>query len=472
MLPDSNVNEPASHGFVKFTVSQQPGNPMGTVINNQAAIYFDFNDPIFTNIYSHTVGDDFVEMTGQSGDLSVSGHVTTWYGQPVDSAEMRLTNLCPVYSDADGYFLFENIDTAVYSLTGKKNSTHITEGVTVLDMIKLKDHILGANTLNTYQILAADLNHSNTVTTFDLVVFRKMILGMETNDQYRQWKFFRADYDPTAPILPSDPPANAYIYDPLDMNLDGQDFLAVQPGNVLDESMVEPASINTQFYFEPMPIENGQMRVNVKANEYTKVNAFQFGLKWDADILQYAASESVLLGASFDIGVYSPSPNQVSIAYIGNELTASADAVLFTLIFNVLGNTGDATPLSLDETNLPLQVVVDTCKLASPSVITTDITISEPNTVIEFEDTDLHITVAPNPVRQGGDIQLWVSSKKAEIINIQMFDLSGALIESSTLNVPLGQSFHRLMTPLPKGVYLLKVKDGKEAEMAGKIVVH
>ena len=56
MLPDSNINEAASHGFVSFTVLQQPGNPDDTEIENRAAIYFDFNEPVMTNTTLHTVG--------------------------------------------------------------------------------------------------------------------------------------------------------------------------------------------------------------------------------------------------------------------------------------------------------------------------------------------------------------------------------------------------------------------------------
>ena len=60
LLPDSNVNEPASHGFIKFRVPQQPDNPDGTFIENSAAIYFDFNDPVITNTTFHTIGDHFI----------------------------------------------------------------------------------------------------------------------------------------------------------------------------------------------------------------------------------------------------------------------------------------------------------------------------------------------------------------------------------------------------------------------------
>ncbi len=56
LLPDSNVNEAASHGFVKFRVRQRPFTPLGTVIRNQAAIYFDFNEPVYTAEIFHTVG--------------------------------------------------------------------------------------------------------------------------------------------------------------------------------------------------------------------------------------------------------------------------------------------------------------------------------------------------------------------------------------------------------------------------------
>jgi hypothetical protein len=48
LLPDSNVNEAASHGFVSFRI--KPFEPVlpGTIIENIANIYFDFNDPVIT----------------------------------------------------------------------------------------------------------------------------------------------------------------------------------------------------------------------------------------------------------------------------------------------------------------------------------------------------------------------------------------------------------------------------------------
>lgn len=48
-LPDSNANEAASHGFLRFSIRPFADLALGTVIQNEADIYFDFNPPIRTN---------------------------------------------------------------------------------------------------------------------------------------------------------------------------------------------------------------------------------------------------------------------------------------------------------------------------------------------------------------------------------------------------------------------------------------
>ena len=47
-LPDSNTNEPASQGFVKFRIMANTALLAGDAIENTANIYFDFNAPIIT----------------------------------------------------------------------------------------------------------------------------------------------------------------------------------------------------------------------------------------------------------------------------------------------------------------------------------------------------------------------------------------------------------------------------------------
>ena len=49
MLPDSNRNEPESHGFVFFSIKARNGVRLGDTLRNRAAIYFDFNEAVLTN---------------------------------------------------------------------------------------------------------------------------------------------------------------------------------------------------------------------------------------------------------------------------------------------------------------------------------------------------------------------------------------------------------------------------------------
>ncbi len=48
-LPDSNINEPLSHGYVQYKVKLKDSLAIGTNISNTAFIYFDFNAPVVTN---------------------------------------------------------------------------------------------------------------------------------------------------------------------------------------------------------------------------------------------------------------------------------------------------------------------------------------------------------------------------------------------------------------------------------------
>ena len=65
LLPDSNVNQAGSNGFVKFSIHPRVDAPLETVIENDAAIYFDFNDPVITNTVFHRLGENFVVGTWQ-----------------------------------------------------------------------------------------------------------------------------------------------------------------------------------------------------------------------------------------------------------------------------------------------------------------------------------------------------------------------------------------------------------------------
>lgn len=55
LLPDSNVNEMGSHGWVRFRCLAKTGLPANTVLNNTSYIYFDFNAAVITNTTLNTL---------------------------------------------------------------------------------------------------------------------------------------------------------------------------------------------------------------------------------------------------------------------------------------------------------------------------------------------------------------------------------------------------------------------------------
>lgn len=56
-LPDSNANEPESHGYIQVVANLKPGLAEGTQIHNTAEIYFDFNEAVITNTVVNTLKD-------------------------------------------------------------------------------------------------------------------------------------------------------------------------------------------------------------------------------------------------------------------------------------------------------------------------------------------------------------------------------------------------------------------------------
>lgn len=71
MLPAKQDDEPGSQGSINFSISQKENLPLGTVINNTAEIFFDFNEPIVTNTTENVI----VEKTTSIKEVSVSNEI-------------------------------------------------------------------------------------------------------------------------------------------------------------------------------------------------------------------------------------------------------------------------------------------------------------------------------------------------------------------------------------------------------------
>ena len=91
-LPDSTTNSEGSNGFLTFHVDQVPDLAPGTVINNDADIYFDFELPITTNTTVHKIFEGFVEVLNIE-DLTIEGKEIFMYPNPT-------TNLITIQSES------------------------------------------------------------------------------------------------------------------------------------------------------------------------------------------------------------------------------------------------------------------------------------------------------------------------------------------------------------------------------------
>jgi hypothetical protein len=94
-----------------------------------------------------------------------------------------------------------------YTVTPSKTN-NVLCGVTTFDLVLISKHILGLELLDSpYKIIAADANNSNSVTTADLVAIRKLILLIdETFPDAPSWRFVDANFTFVNPANPFAPP--------------------------------------------------------------------------------------------------------------------------------------------------------------------------------------------------------------------------------------------------------------------------
>lgn len=121
LLPDSNVNEPASHGLIEFTIDQKSSNPIGTEIENTAEIYFDFNPAIVTNTVLNTI-----VLPTNIEEIKLSNAISV-YPNPTDG-RIRIS-FNSIREDEVSIALFDITGRKVNELTQNKKMT----GTQVLD---------------------------------------------------------------------------------------------------------------------------------------------------------------------------------------------------------------------------------------------------------------------------------------------------------------------------------------------------
>jgi subtilisin-like proprotein convertase family protein len=232
-------------------------------------------------------------------------------------------------------------------------------GVTTFDLVLISKHILGIAPLNSpYKIIAADANKSNTVTTFDLVEIRKLILLI--NNHYpnnTSWRFVKKGFvfpNPANPLQTAFPEV-ANINN-LSANQLAVDFVAVKIGDVNnsaatnfgagneDRTTVGDLLLNT----DDLTLSEGETyTVEFKAGDFD-VSGYQFTLNFDKGALEFVEVVPGLANVSnfgltmLDEGVLTTSWNSSEAHQL------AAGDVVFALTFKAKRNGRLSDLLSLN----------------------------------------------------------------------------------------------------------------------------
>jgi len=165
---------------------------------------------------------------------SISGTITTHWGTPMASVLVQLSGgtTSSTRTDAAGNYTFPDLALAQNYTVTPARDTNDLNGVSTFDLSVINKHVLGLETLDSpWKIIAADANGSNSVTTIDIVEARKVILGINAAfPAVPAWRFFPANATFAIPTNPFSGglPAGAIQVTNLQQNTTGVNFKGVK----------------------------------------------------------------------------------------------------------------------------------------------------------------------------------------------------------------------------------------------------
>ncbi len=165
----------------------------------------DENDNWSNCVFHLDVSDYFLQCDEvPQPPISIEGNILTEQGQPVGQVTIQVNTNTPAITDGNGYYAFHDLPPGSdYSVLPRKDIAPLN-GVTTYDLVLIRRHVLGVELLDSpYKLIAADVNKSNTVTTSDLVALQKLILHVDANfENNESWRFVDADFVFSNPMNP------------------------------------------------------------------------------------------------------------------------------------------------------------------------------------------------------------------------------------------------------------------------------
>lgn len=397
------------------------------------------------------IDDNFDACEDEMGTMTVSGTVSTEKGSPIELVDVELGADFLEFPKStvsleDGTFafnnLFENVD---YMITPARNDNHLN-GVSTLDIVLIQKHILGTEVLQSpYAKIAADVNNDCTVTGLDIVQVRKLILGKYSTNEYpnnSSWRFVDTDFE----FLTFDQPC---IFDEIAEleNLTSNEeanFKGVKVGDINESAkanFVEDATVRNIAQFELViqddELSQGQeLLVPIKASRSELLTGFQFTLKAsNATIVDLQSGLLDFTDENFfpydsKRGIYTVSfHDAMGIEILEND-------ILFSIKIKVDKDTDLSEAISIVEGFT-----------AAEAYVGTDLQLEEP--VIGFRNKDNQVVETsnfklyqnePNPFNDITNIG-FILPRTAEA-TLSIFDVTGKVLYKMTNTYPAGE--HKL----------------------------
>lgn len=369
-----------------------------------------------------------------------------------------------------------NSDSSCFSMNGQipilsnftitpTNDNNPLNGVTTYDLVLISRHILAVEPLGSpYKIIAADANKNGSVTAFDLVELRKLILGIyQELPNNTSWRFVDSSFvfpNPSNPFQTTFP-ENISVSN-IQNNMTGG-FFGIKIGDVNCTAL---ANFTTTPSEEVLIIPDSHLQANeivevpIRFSQAAGYQGFQFGLHFDpsqVEVLEVMPE----VGTKDNFGLFSDHVN-VSWSDINTALFLP-DAPVFYLRIKALAPIQLADVFSIATDNLHAEAYSENDSPVNLRLQFATTTATE-NTITQqiFDPT-------PNPTRSGVRIPLRL--EESEIIAVEILDVTGRVVYQQKQVLAAGA--HLIELPaiaFPKaGVYIWRVQAGITSK-TGKIV--
>ncbi len=280
--------------------------------------------------------------------VSLSGTVFMENQQPVSGVALTLEGLHTrqVQTDAEGRFRFEDAPAWQSQTLTPTRTGDWLNGVTTFDIVLLMRHILGVQPLDSpYKIIAADINASGKITTADVVALKRVILQMEESFPDNQsWRFVDADYlfvDPQNPLEEAFPEWRDLP--PSESDLEQLDFIAVKVGDLNHSARTDALQTlegreeeAVHFTVREVWFSPGQtLEVPVFLGQALRLTGLQGAFRWDDRLLDLV---SILPGQLSKVHFGGTEPALLPFCWFTSEGAAlRPEPALFTLRFRTRG---------------------------------------------------------------------------------------------------------------------------------------